>query len=88
MSKVRLLSPQYNFIVERKKGNKASFHLDDGDSLFTFTSGKTLSFEYSTQSTLPITKALNEPKNNPSAFLSALSYGRLNISTAQEELLK
>ena len=60
--------------------------------VFTFASGKTLTFTYAQGSNLPIalaTKRNDISKANFSgkAYLVAASSGQLNISKAQEELL-
>ena len=85
---VRLFSPQHYFQQE-KSGN---FKIDANGCVFTFASGKTLSFTYAQGSNLPI--ALATKRNDISkadfagkAYLVAASSGKLNISKAQEELL-
>ena len=60
--------------------------------VFTFVSGKTLTFEYSSGSLLPIANALSKPVLTPSGFYNTTNWagastGKLNISKAQEELL-
>ena len=85
---MRLFSPQHYFKQE-KSGN---FKIDAEGCIFTFASGKTLTFTYAEGSNLPI--ALATKRNEISkanfagkAYLAAASSGKLNVSTAQEELL-
>ena len=82
-SSVRLFSPQSYSIQEQSGG----FSLDKDGSIFTFTSGKTLTFKYSNKSRFQIANA-SLMKTIPSEFLNATpalpSSGKLNILAAQE----
>ena len=84
-----LLSPQSYFQQEKLQGNsQGSFKVTVEGFIFTFSSGKTLTFIYDDKSSLPIVKT-QPTGHNPFSFtaLAPLPSNRLNESKAQEGLL-
>ena len=73
-SNVRLFSPQSYFAHEQK----GSFHMTMDGATFTFGSGSTLTFKYSSKDYLPTAYAHTNHAPTSSSFL--VSNGQLNIS--------
>ena len=66
-SNVRLFSPQNYF----RQVNGGSFMLNAKGCVFNFVSGKTLIFEYSSGSLLPIANTVRKPELTTRGFYSA-----------------
>ena len=85
-SSARLLSPQSYFQQEKRKGNiHGSFKVTAEGCIFTFSSGKTLTFICDDKSSLPIVKT--QPATHGFQAITPLPNNHLNVSKAQEELL-
>ena len=66
--------------------------LNSKGCIFTLFYGKTLTFEYSSGSVLPITNTVHKTELTPMSFYNTTNWvgesaGKLNTSKAQEELL-
>ena len=87
---ITLFSPQSHFKKVRSEngGSKSSFTLNSDGFIFAFSSGKIMSYTYSSTSNLPVDNSLEPPKE--SGFISDLLTisGWLDISKIQEDLLK
>ena len=87
-SSVRLFSPQSYFMLEYG----CLFMLNSKGCIFTFFSGKILTFEYSSGSVLLIANAVPKTELIPRSFYNTTNWagestGKLDTSKAQEELL-